>query len=77
MVVLVDSGSAHNFIHKWVAKETHCYVHLVSNFQIMIANGGMIKCGGHYENLKIQLGDYHLKTHIFAIVMGGYDIVLR
>ena len=42
----------------------------------MIANGGMIKCGGCYENVKLQVGDYHLKTHMFSIDMGGCDIVL-
>jgi hypothetical protein len=35
-IVLVDSGSTHNFIHKRVAEETHCFVHPVHNFQIMI-----------------------------------------
>jgi hypothetical protein len=42
----------------------------------MIANGGSMKCGGHCENVCLQIGDYHLKSHMFAINMGGYDIVL-
>jgi hypothetical protein len=49
---------------------------LVSNFQILIANGGTMKCGGRCENVKLQMGDYHLKTHMFSIAMGGCDIVL-
>ena len=77
LVVLVDSASTHNFTHKKVEEDTHFYVHLVSNFQIMITNGGMMKCGGRYENVLLQLGDYHLKTHMFFFIyMGGYDIVL-
>ena len=36
----------------------------------------MIKCGVHCKNLKLQVGDYHLKTHMFSIDMGGWDIVL-
>ena len=47
-----------------------------TNFQILITNGGMIRCGGFYENVKLQMGDYHLKTHMFPISMGGCDIVL-
>jgi hypothetical protein len=35
-----------------------------------------MKCGGCCENVKLQMGDYHLKTHMFAIDMGGCDIVL-
>jgi hypothetical protein len=42
----------------------------------MIANGGSMKCGGHYENVHLQIGDYNLKSHMFSIDMGGCDIVL-
>ena len=76
MVVLVDNGINFNFIHKRVAKQTNCYVLLVSNFQIMIANGGMIPCGGYCENVRLQLGDYHVKTHMFVRYVGGCNIVL-
>jgi hypothetical protein len=40
VIILADSGSTHNFIHRLIAQETHCYIHAVNNFQIMIANGG-------------------------------------
>jgi hypothetical protein len=73
-VVLIDSGSTHNFIHCKIAKEVNLFVRLVSNFQIFISNGGTIKCGSRYENVKLQMGDYHLKTHMFSISMGGCDI---
>jgi len=76
VIILVDSGSTHNFIHRCIAQETHCYIHAVNNFQIIIANGGSMKCGGCCENVHLQIGDYHLKYHMFAIDMGGYDIVL-
>ena len=31
---------------------------------------------GYCENVKLQMGDYHMKTHMFSISMGGCDIVL-
>jgi hypothetical protein len=76
VIILVDSGRTHNFIHRCIAQENHCYIHAVNNFQIMIANGGSMKCGGCYENVHLEIGDYNLKFHMFAIVMGGCDIVL-
>jgi hypothetical protein len=76
VIILVDSGSTHNFIHRRIAQETRCYIHVVNNFQIMITNGGSMKCGGRCENVHLQIGDYHLKSHMFAIDMGGCDIVL-
>jgi hypothetical protein len=76
VIILVDSGNTHNFIHHRIAQETHCYIHAVNNFQIMIAIGGSMKCGGRCENVCLQIGDYHLKSHMFSIDMGGCDIVL-
>jgi hypothetical protein len=76
VIIIVDSGSTHTFIHHRIAQETHSYIHVVNNFQIMISNGGSMKCGGRCENVRLQIGDYHLKSHIFSINMGGCDIVL-
>jgi hypothetical protein len=76
VIILVDSGSTHNFIHRCIAQETNCYIRVVNNFQIMIANGGSMKCGGWCENIRLQIGHYRLKSHMFAISMGGCDIVL-
>jgi hypothetical protein len=76
VIILVESESTNNFIHRRIAQETHCYIHAVNNFQIMIANGGCMKCGGRCENVHLQIGDYHLKSHIFSIDMGVCDIVL-
>jgi hypothetical protein len=76
VIILVDSGSTHNFIHRHISQETNCYIHVVNNFQIMIDNGGSMKCGGHCENVLLQNKHYHLKYHMFSIDMGGSDIVL-
>jgi hypothetical protein len=75
-IILVDSGNTHNFIHHCLAQEFNCYILVVNNFQIMIANGGSMKCGGHCENVHLQIGQYNLKYHMFYIDMGGCDNVL-
>jgi len=74
VIVSIDSASTHNFIHRKVAQETHCYVHPIYNFQIMIIDGGTMKYGSWCENVQLQIGEYHLKTHM---LMGGCDIVLK
>ena len=70
VIILVDSGIIHNFIHRCISQENHCYIHVINNFQIMIANGGSMKCGGHCENVCLQIVEYHLKYHMFSINMG-------
>jgi hypothetical protein len=42
----------------------------------MIANGGSMKCGGRCENVRLQIGQYHMKSHMFVIDMGSCDIAL-
>jgi len=74
--ILIDSGSTHKFIERHLAQEIHCYVQPVNNFQILAANGFMMYCGGRCENVKLEMGDYRLKSHMFTIDMGGCDIVL-
>jgi hypothetical protein len=32
VIILVDSGNTHNFIHHRIAQETHCYIHAINNF---------------------------------------------
>jgi hypothetical protein len=76
VINLVDSGSTHNFIHHHIAQESNCCIRVVNNFQIMIANGDSMKCGGCCENVRLQIGHYHLKSQFFSIEMGGCDIVL-
>jgi hypothetical protein len=76
IIILVDSGSTHNFIHRRIAEETNCYIRATNNFQIMISNGGSMECGGHCENVHIQIGQYHMKSLMISIDMGGCDIVL-
>jgi len=76
MVVLIDCGNMYKRIHNKVAKEFHCFVRVVSNLQFLIIDGGTMKCTGYYENIKLQMGDYHLKTHMFSIEMGSCDTSL-
>jgi hypothetical protein len=40
VIVLIDSGSTHNFIHYKLAKYINCFVYTMPEFQVMIAYGG-------------------------------------
>jgi hypothetical protein len=42
----------------------------------MIANGGLMKCGGQCENVRLHMGKYHHKSHMFFIEMVRCDVVL-
>jgi hypothetical protein len=76
VIILFDSGNTHNFIHRCLSQEINFYICAVNIFQIMISNGGSMKCGGHCENVRLQIGQYNLKYHMFTINMTDCDIVL-
>eukprot|EP00253_Pinus_taeda_P025470 PITA_25470 len=76
VIVLIDSGSTHNFIHCKVAKELNFFLYPAPEFQAMIANGGTINCSGKCHNIKLSMGEYLLTSPMLSIPMGGTDVVL-
>ena len=76
VIVLIDPGSTHNFIHCKVAKELNCFLYPTLEFQVMVANGGTINCFGKYHNIKLTMGEYVLNFPMLSIPMGGVDVVL-
>jgi hypothetical protein len=66
----------YKFIHRRINQEVNLYISVVNNFQIVIVNGGSMKCGGSFENVFLQIGEYNLKSHMFYVDMGGCDILL-
>jgi hypothetical protein len=76
VIVLIDSGSTHNFIDKILAKNLNCFVYPVTNFQVLVANGGSIDCVGKCHNIKLSMGEYNLEIPMYAIPIGGVDVVL-
>jgi hypothetical protein len=44
VIVLIDSGNSHNFIHYKLAKYLNFFVYPVPESQVMISDGGIINC---------------------------------
>eukprot|EP00253_Pinus_taeda_P006672 PITA_06672 len=76
VIVLIDSGSTHNFIHCKVAKELNCFLYSTSECQVIIENGGTINFSGKCHNIKLSMGQYVFTSSMLSIPMGGADVVL-
>ena len=76
LTILIDYGSTHNFIDPRIAKHADCFVHPCSSFELMIANGDTLPCKGKCRNVHISMGDYNLRSDMFALTLGGCDVVL-
>lgn len=55
VVVLIDSGSTHNFISDKVAALLHLPVVPTEPFNVRVANGQPLKCQGRFDNIHIFL----------------------
>ena len=67
VIVLIDLGSAHNFIHCKVAKELNCFLYPSPECQLMVSNGGTINFSGKCHNIKLTMGEYVLNSPILSI----------
>ena len=77
VIVLIDLGSTHNFIHCKVVKGLKFFLYPVLECQVMAANGGTINCFGNFHNIKLTMGEYVLNSPMLSISMGGADVLLR
>ena len=76
VIVLIDSGSTHNFIHCKVDKELNCFLYPVLECQVMVENGGTINFSGKCHNIKLTMVEYVLNIPMISIPIGGADVVL-
>jgi hypothetical protein len=76
VIVLINSGSTHNFIQYKLAKSLNCSVYPMLEFQVMIADGGTINCSGKCNKMNLTMGEYVMNSSMIAIRMGGVDVVL-
>ena len=58
VIVLIDSGSTHNFIHCKISKELNCLLYPTSECQVIIENGGTINFSRKCQNIKITKAEY-------------------
>jgi hypothetical protein len=59
VIVLIHLGSTHNFIDKILAKHHNGFLYLVTNFEVLPANGGSINCVGKCHFIKLSMGEYN------------------
>ena len=76
IIVLIDSGSTHNFINYKLAKLLNWFVYAAREFQVVITNGGTINCLGKCNKINLNMGVYLLGSPMIPIKMDGVDVVL-
>ncbi|XP_038898276.1 uncharacterized protein LOC120085983 isoform X2 [Benincasa hispida] len=74
VLVLIDCGATHNFLHKRLVNELK--IPMNKKFSVVIGNGDMIKGGGICKAINLELPNLRVKTNFLAIDLGQMDVVL-
>uniref|UniRef100_A0A2N9I5J7 Chromo domain-containing protein n=1 Tax=Fagus sylvatica TaxID=28930 RepID=A0A2N9I5J7_FAGSY len=75
-VVLLDTGSTHNFMDGTLAKTLKLPIDGESNFGVRVANGQVIRTLGECKEVKFKMQGLHLNLTFNLLELGGYGIVL-
>ena len=62
VIVLIDTGSTHNFLDIRVVIKLKLFVHLFPYMKVMVANGKKIKKVGKCHKVKLQIQDFKLES---------------
>ena len=70
-VILIDSGSTHNFIDAALVSYLHINVDTSQVLEVKVADGDLIKTQGVCEDVPILLQGHEFLLHLHVLLMGG------
>nr|TKS00092.1 hypothetical protein D5086_0000187020 [Populus alba] len=75
-VVLIDSGSTHNFISTRMADRLRLPIVPTETFTIRVANGARLQCQGKFEKVQVLLQEIPFSLTLYSLPLADLDIVL-
>ena len=76
VIVLIEYGSTHSFIHCKLDKVLSCFIYVAPKFQVTIVDGETNNFSWKFHNIYLTMGEYVLNSPMISIPMGGVDVVL-
>ena len=76
IIVLVDSGSTHNFIDSTIAKRMSCKLQAIKGLHVTVANGEVVKVLEICKGLTWEVQGLQQQTDFFVLPLQGCDLVL-
>jgi hypothetical protein len=76
VVILIDSGSTHNFLDPSVVKKTQLPIMSYNRIQVRVANGDSIQSEGQCSGVSLKVQGVILTTEFYILTLGGCDMVL-
>ncbi|WCJ37220.1 hypothetical protein M5689_018372 [Euphorbia peplus] len=76
MLILVDSGSIHNFVNKQDALQLGLPMTVKPGLQVTVANGEKVHSPGICAQIPIQVNTETFPVDLFVLSLDGFDMVL-
>lgn len=76
IVVLIDSGSTHNFISTRLANMLQLPIKPTAAFSVQISNGEKLTCQENFENVQVLIQDVLFSLTIYSLPITRLDMVL-
>ncbi|MFS7913536.1 putative retrotransposon gag domain, aspartic peptidase domain superfamily [Helianthus anomalus] len=76
VLILIDSGSTHNFISDKLVSDMKLSTHSISPFGVQIGNGDILRCSQICKNISLQVCDLNVSQDFYPFTLGGADVVL-
>lgn len=76
VVILIDSGSTHNFVDPMVARKDRMRVTRVDKVQVKVANEEVLASEGSCDKVKVSIQGRNFITDIYVLPLAGCDMVL-
>lgn len=71
LIILIDSGSTHNFVDQDLAQTVHLAMRPIDEFMVKVANGESLICRERYDNVNVSNQDFQFTTTLFALPLNG------
>lgn len=75
VLILVDSGSTHNFVVESIVEKYKLSLDICQTFGVQLGNGDIIRCNKVCQNLQIQLSGFTITQDYYSFALGGADLV--
>jgi hypothetical protein len=76
VTMLIDTGSTNNFLDEGIAKKLSVLVEPCEQFEVKLVDGGTLTCKSKCSNVKLVVQDQELRTDLYLLPLGDYEVVL-
>lgn len=75
VVILVDGGSTHNFVHDRLAYFLYLATQLIPRLAILVGNDTEIACDKVCHDVAVLIKGHNFNLDLYVMALGGTDLV--